>query len=61
MTKTAIAWVLANPVITSAIIGASRVDQLNDSLAAADYTLDPELKSQLDQATVEYRWGDAAH
>lgn len=59
MTKTAIAWVLANPTITSAIIGASRVEQLNDSLAAVDLVLDPEIKKQLDEATVEYRWGDA--
>ena len=59
MTKTAIAWVLANPTITSAIIGASRIEQLNDSLAAVDLVLDPEIKKQLDEATVEYRWGDA--
>ena len=59
MTKTAIAWVLANPTITSAIIGASRVEQLNDSLAAVDLVLDPQIKKQPDEATVEYPWGDA--
>jgi len=57
---TSIAWVLANPAITSALIGASRPEQLDASLAAADFVLAPELKSQLDEATVEYRWGDAA-
>jgi aryl-alcohol dehydrogenase-like predicted oxidoreductase len=57
---TSIAWVLANPAITSALIGASRPEQLDASLAAADFVLAPELKAQLDEATVEYRWGDAA-
>ena len=57
---TSIAWVLANPTITSVLIGASRPDQLDASLAAAGFVLAPELKTQLDEATVEYRWGDAA-
>lgn len=60
MTTTAVGWVLANPVITSAIIGASRPEQLDDTLAAADVVLDESLKKQLDDITHEYRWGDAA-
>jgi aryl-alcohol dehydrogenase-like predicted oxidoreductase len=52
--------VLANPLITSAIVGASRAEQLTDSLATADFVLDGALKTQLDQASVQYRWGDAA-
>jgi 1-deoxyxylulose-5-phosphate synthase len=59
MTSTALAWVLANPVVTSAIIGASRPDQLTETLATVDQPLDPEVKAKLDDATVEYRWGDA--
>jgi aryl-alcohol dehydrogenase-like predicted oxidoreductase len=58
--QTSIAWVLANSAVTSALIGASRPEQLDASLAAADFALAPELKAQLDEATVEYRWGDAA-
>ncbi|CAB3763621.1 aldo/keto reductase [Paraburkholderia solisilvae] len=58
--KTSLAWVLSNPVVTSVIIGASRPEQLDETLAAVDLKLDPELKAQLDDATVEYRWGDAA-
>jgi aryl-alcohol dehydrogenase-like predicted oxidoreductase len=38
----AAAWVLAQPGITSAIIGASKPEQLDASLAAADLTLDAE-------------------
>ena len=56
----AIAWILANPVITSVILGASRIDQLADTLAAADLAVDGELKKQLDELTAEYRRGDAA-
>jgi aryl-alcohol dehydrogenase-like predicted oxidoreductase len=60
LAKIAVAWVAANPTITSAIIGASRPDQLTDTLAAVDYKLDADLKAKLDDTTVEYRWGDAA-
>ena len=55
----AVAWVLANKVITAPIIGASRPEQLDASLAAAGFTLDEELKRRLDEITHEYRMGDA--
>jgi 1-deoxyxylulose-5-phosphate synthase len=55
-----IAWVLANPTVTSAILGASRPDQLTDTLAAADLDLPDDAKVALDDLTQEYRWGDAA-
>jgi 1-deoxyxylulose-5-phosphate synthase len=55
----AVAWVLANKVITAPIIGASRPEQLDDSLAAAVVTLDQDLKRRLDELTHEYRMGDA--
>ena len=57
--KLAIAWILANPAITSVILGASRTEQLTDTLAAADYSLEPELKVKLDDLSAEYRRGDA--
>jgi 1-deoxyxylulose-5-phosphate synthase len=57
--KLSIAWTLAHPAITSAIIGASRVEQLADTLDASDLEISTELKEKLDEATVEYRWGDA--
>ena len=55
-----VAWVLANKAITAPIIGASRPQQLDASLAAAEYKLDPDLKRQMDELTYEYRLGDAA-
>ncbi|AGP32306.1 aldo/keto reductase [Sorangium cellulosum] len=59
LTTVAVAWVLANPAITSAIIGASRPDQLDATLAAAELALDPQLKARLDDVTAEYRRGDS--
>jgi aryl-alcohol dehydrogenase-like predicted oxidoreductase len=59
LTTAAVAWVLANPVVTSAIIGASRPEQLGETLRAAEIALDPALKQQLGELTVEYRHGDA--
>jgi aryl-alcohol dehydrogenase (NADP+) len=59
LTTVAIAWVLANPVVTSAIIGASRAEQLNDTLTACEFKLDAGLKQKLDEMTAEFRRGDA--
>jgi 1-deoxyxylulose-5-phosphate synthase len=55
----AVAWVMANPAITAPIIGASRPEQLADSLAAAELKLDDDLKRMLDERTRQYRMGDA--
>ena len=55
----AVAWVLANQAITAPIIGASRPEQLDASLAAVGFALDDDLKAQLDDLTHEYRMGDA--
>jgi 1-deoxyxylulose-5-phosphate synthase len=54
-----VAWVMAHPAITAPIIGASRPEQLDASLAAAGFALDGELKRKLDEITHEYRMGDA--
>ncbi len=44
----AIVWLLTNPTITSAIIGANTVDQLADTITAADIKLSPAEKARLD-------------
>jgi 1-deoxyxylulose-5-phosphate synthase len=54
-----VAWVLANKAVTAPIIGASRPEQLDATLAAATYQLDPDLKQRLDDLTHDYRMGDA--
>jgi aryl-alcohol dehydrogenase (NADP+) len=60
MATMAVAWVLANPAITAPIVGASRPDQLADSLAAVDKgPLDADLKVRLDEVTTGWRSVDA--
>lgn len=45
----AIAWLLANPVVTAPIIGPRTIEQLNGSLAALEITLDRETTKRLDE------------
>src|ERR1700748_3184732 len=47
----ALAYVLAKPFVTSVIIGAKRIDQLNDNLAAVDIKLSSEELKQLDEVS----------
>ena len=58
MATLAVQWTLANPVVTSPIIGASRPEQLAASVAAADAPLDGAVKARLDELTAVYRQGD---
>ena len=55
----AVAWVLANPAVTAPIVGASRAEQLDATLAAVTKPLDAGLKARFDELTAEYRRGDA--
>ncbi|MGH8970337.1 MAG: aldo/keto reductase family protein [Actinomycetes bacterium] len=45
----AIAWVLANPNVSAAIVGATRPEQVVDNVTAAGVRLDPSLKAQMDE------------
>jgi len=54
MVTLANAWVLANPAITSPIVGASRPEQLDDAVAALDVVLDDDIKARLDELTTHY-------
>jgi aryl-alcohol dehydrogenase-like predicted oxidoreductase len=47
----ALAWVLGKPFVTSVIIGAKRIDQLDQNLAAVDVQLTPEQIKQLDEVS----------
>jgi len=44
----AIAWVLEQPAITSAIVGASKPDHLEQTLPAVDFKLDDEMRAVCD-------------
>ena len=50
MVSVAVAWVLAQPGITSAIIGASKPDQLDANLAALHVEFDDELSEACEAA-----------
>ena len=47
----ALAWVLAKPFVTSIIIGAKRLDQLQQNLAAAELQLSADEIRQLDEVS----------
>lgn len=44
----ALAWLLHQTAVTSVIIGAKRLDQLDDNIAATNVTLTPEDLATLD-------------
>jgi aryl-alcohol dehydrogenase-like predicted oxidoreductase len=49
--RISLAWLLAKPVVTSIIIGAKRLDQLGDNLAAVATKLAPDEIKQLDDVS----------
>jgi aryl-alcohol dehydrogenase-like predicted oxidoreductase len=49
--RIALAWLLHRPVVTSVIIGAKRVEQLQDNLGAVDVRLTPDEIAALDAAS----------
>jgi aryl-alcohol dehydrogenase-like predicted oxidoreductase len=60
MASMAVSWVLSNPAITAPIVGASKPEQLKDSLDAAERgPLPADLKARLDELTHEWRAVDA--
>jgi aryl-alcohol dehydrogenase-like predicted oxidoreductase len=50
MAQLAVAWVLQNPNVASAIIGASRPEQVTDNVKAAGVTLDASVMKSIDTA-----------
>jgi aryl-alcohol dehydrogenase-like predicted oxidoreductase len=48
----AISWVRAHPAVTAPIIGARNVDQLKDSLAAADFVMSAEMREEITMLSV---------
>src|ERR1700722_14357821 len=50
--RVSLSWLLARPVVTSVIIGAKRLDQLQDNLAAVELTLTQDELRQLDEVSV---------
>jgi aryl-alcohol dehydrogenase-like predicted oxidoreductase len=49
MAQLAVAWVLQNDNVASAIIGASRPEQVQDNAAASGVKLDADLLTKIDE------------
>lgn len=59
MPTLAVSWLMANSSVTSIILGASRPEQLDLTLASNENELDAETLALLDDTTREFRRGDA--
>jgi aryl-alcohol dehydrogenase-like predicted oxidoreductase len=53
MAQMAVAWVLGNPNVSTAIVGASRPEQLEDSVRASGVVLDTDLRTAIDEVLGE--------
>lgn len=51
VSQVALAWILAQPVVTSPIIGPRTIEQLEDNLGALQVQLAPEQRNRIDQAS----------
>ncbi len=60
MAQLAIAWVLANPNVASALIGASRPDQVESNVKAAGVKLDADVLTAIDEALGDVPVTDSA-
>jgi aryl-alcohol dehydrogenase-like predicted oxidoreductase len=53
MAQLAVAWVLQNPNVSAAIIGATRPEQVRENVKASGVRLDPEVLRRIDDALGE--------
>ncbi len=51
VSQVALAWLLADPLITSPIIGPNKMEQLNDNLGVLNFKLSADEKTTLDAMT----------
>jgi aryl-alcohol dehydrogenase-like predicted oxidoreductase len=62
MARVALAWLVDRPAVTSVILGARTLEQLDDNLGAADVHLSAEETARLDEASTpivdDYPYGD---
>lgn len=62
--QVSLAWLSGRPAVTSVILGARTVEQLEDNLGAADLSLTDEQRSRLDEASTPradiYPYGEQA-
>jgi aryl-alcohol dehydrogenase-like predicted oxidoreductase len=49
--RVTIAWLLSRPGVTTVVLGAKNVAQLDDTIAASSFTLAPEEIARLDEVS----------
>jgi voltage-dependent potassium channel beta subunit len=49
LAQLALAWCLRDDVVSSVIVGASRVEQVDDNVAATDLTIDPAIFAEMER------------
>ena len=49
-----ISWVLANPVVTGAIVGARKPDQIKETVSSCSFQISPDTKRKIDYLLDEY-------
>jgi voltage-dependent potassium channel beta subunit len=49
MAQLALAWCLRDPIVSAVIVGATRPEQVDENVAAADLRIDPAIFQQMDQ------------
>ena len=54
------AWVLQNDNVSSAIIGASRPEQVTENVKAAGVIIEPELMARIDEVVGDIAYRDAS-
>ena len=59
MAQLAVAWTLAEPAVTSPIVGATRPEQLDDAVAATNEPLAADVKERLDALSRQFRLSEA--
>jgi aryl-alcohol dehydrogenase-like predicted oxidoreductase len=60
MAQLAVAWVLQNPNVSAAIIGATRPEQVRENVKASGIRLDPEVLQRIDEVLGDAVRRDAA-
>jgi aryl-alcohol dehydrogenase-like predicted oxidoreductase len=60
MAQLAVAWVLQNPNVSAAIIGATRPEQVRENVKASGVRLDPQVLRRIDDVLGDAVRRDAA-
>ena len=61
LAQLAVAWVLQNPNVSSAIVGASRPEQVTENVKAAGVMLEDELMKRIDEVLAVGEEGDVVY